>query len=203
MWLPHEPAPVAVSEAVDTGTLLSPNQVEPTVDSSTASSRQKLCTRNLDCNLAHGDPLCVNKPEHLTRLVVQNTNGFQLVDSNGGTFQVAMHTLARLGTDIAAFSEINLDTQSHHVKRKLHNAMKSTTTHYKVAHSSSDFRTRNEYKPGGTITAVCNNLAGRVETCGSDSFGRWSHVTLNCRGNCKITLVTIYQPCKGPKWMEA
>ena len=113
MWLPHKPASVAVSEAVDTGSSLSPNQVEPMDNSTTVSSRQKLRTRNLDSNVAHGDPLCVDKPENLTHLVVQNTNGFQLVDSNGGTFQVVMHTLARLGTDIAAFLEINLDTQSH------------------------------------------------------------------------------------------
>ena len=61
----------------------------------------------------------------------------------------------------------------------------------------SDISAHKEYKPGGTITCVRDDLTSRVQATGADPLGRWSYVTFTRRGNQKVTYITAYQPCKG------
>jgi hypothetical protein len=65
---------------------------------------------NLSKNIPHGDVMANPKPSNTTRLYCQNTNGFQLVDPTGGTFNTANLHLQSMQVDIAGFVEANVDT---------------------------------------------------------------------------------------------
>ena len=135
----------------------------------------------------------ISKPKNTTRLYTQNTNGFKLTTDVGGTFLTAAQQLRRMKVDIAGFSEINLDTTKPRVQEKLHTASRLTTDHYRLQTSSSQVKAKFEYKPGGTLTLLRNNVTSRLARKGSDPLGRWSYVTLNCKGTGKITFITAYQ----------
>jgi len=57
-----------------------------------------------------------------------------------------------------------------------------------------------DYKPGGTLTAICDNWVSRVLHKGGDPYGlgRWSYVTLRGKGSIKITVITAYNATPSP-----
>ena len=160
------------------------------------STRGRNRFSNFKHNWHFGDKLLPYKPPNTTRLHGQNTNGFQLSD-DGGTLLTAATHLRELQVDGGGFFETNVDTTKHQVRSKIFNAFRKTSKYSKVQCSSSDIPAHNEYKPGGTITYVHDDLTSRVQSKGADPLGRWSHVTFTRRGNQKVTFISAYQPCKG------
>ena len=123
-------------------------QAPPLVNLATPQSRrERLRYRNLKNNKHHGDQLTYEKANDTTRLHFQNTNGFQLVDPQGGAFYTASKHLRDLKIDASGFSEINLDTQKYTINRKLRHALSSTSKHNKLQTASSAVPSHHEYKP--------------------------------------------------------
>ncbi len=74
------------------------------------SLRKRMRYKNLKANVTHGDIPKLPKPNCTTRCYYQDTNRFQLVDENGGTFYTANEHLSTLQADGAGFSELNVET---------------------------------------------------------------------------------------------
>ena len=153
--------------------------------------------KNINTNGVLGNTMECPKPDNTTRAYQNTTNGFQLVNSHGGTFCLANQALKEMEVDVAGFSEINVDTNKHTVQQKMHSAVKHSTDRYRLQCATSKAKAMLDYKPGGTATIVRNNAVGRVLAKDSDSIGRWSHVTLGGKDGKKVTFVSAYQPCKG------
>ena len=100
----------------------------------------------------------------------------------------------QLDVDVSCYNEINLDTHNQSVIDKLHYVARQTTSHYKLQLSSSDVCTDDQYKPGGTLTLVRNDLTSRVSSSGTDALGRWSYVTFLAKAGARVTVINIYQP---------
>ena len=156
----------------------------------------KLREANLADNVCHGAPLEKKQMED-TRWYWQNTNGFQMPDPKGGTFLTAMQHMRDADVDAGGFNEINLDTQKNHIKRKLLTAVQETSKQCRVQTSSSPIIAAHNYKPGGTVSFLRDDLVSRYNSKGSDPYGRLSYVRLNCRDNACITYITAYQPGEG------
>ena len=135
------------------------------------------------------------KPSNTTRFHSLNPNGFRIKDANGGDFREAADKAKALSLDVACYNEINLDTSNHSVLDKLHYVARQTTDHYRLQPSSSDIIADDQYKPGGTLTLVRDNLTSRVTSQGTDALGRWSYVTFLAKSS-RVTVINIYQPGK-------
>ena len=101
------------------------------------SQRKRLRYKNLKANIPHDETPQLPKPEGTTRFYWQNTNGFPLIDENGGTFHTANEHLNTLQVDGAGFSEINVDTTKGKVTSKLYNAVRKTSSHCQMQSASS------------------------------------------------------------------
>ena len=127
-------------------------------------------------NLPKGDTMLLPKPDNTTRGYCQNINGFQLVDPQGGTFNVANEHLKSIESDVTGFVESNLDTTQHSVMAKLYKAVQNHSDHSRLQASSSSIKASSEYKPGGTISILRDNPVSRLKEMGSDPLGRWSYI---------------------------
>ena len=83
--------------------------------------------KNLNNNGVQGNTMECPKPDNTTRVYHLNPNGFQMVNSHGGTFYLANLELKDMEVDVAGFSEINLDTNKPMVQQKMHAAVNHTT----------------------------------------------------------------------------
>jgi hypothetical protein len=161
------------------------------------SQRNRNRFSNFKHNRHHGDKLLPYKPSNTTRLHGQNTNGFQLSTDEGGTLHTAAAHLRELKVDDGGFFKTNVDTTKHKVHHKIFTAFRKTSEQSKVQCASSKISAHNEYKPGGTVTYVREDLTSRVQSKGVHPLGRWSYVAFTRRGNQKVTFITACQPCKG------
>jgi hypothetical protein len=93
--------------------------------------------KNLNTNGVMGNIMECPKPDDTTRAYQNNPNGFQLVNSHGGTFYLANQALKDMEVDVAGFSEINVDTNKHTVQRKLHAAVNHSTDRYRLQCATS------------------------------------------------------------------
>jgi hypothetical protein len=69
-----------------------------------------------------------------------------------------MKHLQTLQTDAAGFSEINVDTSKVAITRKLHKALRANLKCCTLQCASSSIKAEHNYKPGGTMSLVRDNL---------------------------------------------
>jgi len=76
-----------------------------------------------------------------------------------------------LQVDAAGFSETNLDTSKVSITRKLHKSLRSNSKHCKLQCASNSIKAQHNYKPGGIISLVRDDLTARVQSKGADPLG--------------------------------
>ena len=130
------------------------------------------------------------------RIFGQNTNGISY--QNGYLeWSMTMKKLDEYQADISCLAEINLDLQNQNVRKIIYDKTKKFDNYAKIAFSNSKKSyTPSPYKPGGTITLVRGNWAGRTTSQGQDELGRWSYFTFEGKKGRKILFLTFYRVCK-------
>jgi hypothetical protein len=85
-------------------------------------------------------------------------------------------TMQELDITCFGFSEINTTFRGS-AYQKWNNITRKTFRQSKVITSESDIRYENEYKPGGTLTAIVGKWQSRISEKGTDpsGLGRWSY----------------------------
>ena len=110
--------------------------------------------RNFTHNEYIGTEITHEKEENIFRLHGGNPNGFNLGIS-GGDYQEYCEELKRYQTDTACLYKINIDTQKHKTKEKLHKTSRNIFDNkYRINFASSSIPSQNEFKPGGTMIAT-------------------------------------------------
>jgi hypothetical protein len=142
--------------------------------------------------------LTIAESLNIQRYEFLNMNGLKWVSpdditNNGEGFK----TSRSIGVTIIGRAETNTDwNYNDGMARKITiSQVKQAYNHAVCAFSDSRIRTKNSpYKPGGTMTAVANPWHGHVTDSEVDSrLGNWSYITLQGKGNTKLTYLTLYR----------
>jgi len=136
---------------------------------------------------------------HTFRLFLQNPNGLSIHQNN----HFLVHDLQQCynyGAAVLCLPETNTNwdqsSQLTTLRSLFHKIWRKTSI--QTSHTPDPFLSN--HKPGGTLTAVCDNWVSRVLCKGEDPFGlgRWSYVTLRGRRSFKITIITAYNATVSP-----
>ncbi len=140
-----------------------------------------------------GHSLPVIDPSKVFRVFLQNPNGLSLKYKNfplQNDFYISHDYRAPILSLPETNVNWNLTYQSSIFMSLLHNTWR--TSAYSFSKALKDFLS--QYQPGGTATIVCNDWVSRVFDIGEDhlALGWWSFVTLQGKGQKKITIVMAY-----------
>ena len=132
------------------------------------------------------------------RAVFQNPNG---INPHPGNYQFAMNLQEcyDLCISLIGLSETNREWKHFAQQQQLKEAVHKTWKASVIQTSSSNERFDDNYKPGGTVTIICeDHWTARVIEKGEDPWGlgRWSYVLLAGKKNWRVLQVTGYRVCK-------
>lgn len=147
---------------------------------------------------AVGDPLCIPKPDKVTRVVFGNLNGSKM-DTPWSKFQSSLKELIELQGDLIGLSEINVDTQKPAVISRLKSDVRQQFQHSHMIAGSSPVSSSGVRKPGGTMSLVLGDVVGRVSSTHVDPIGRWTAHHLQGKAGGVLTVVSLYLPCQNTK----
>eukprot|EP00957_Ditylum_brightwellii_P055965 4241101-Ditylum_brightwellii.AAC.1 len=100
--------------------------------------------------------------------------------------------MSHYNTYYMGFSEINLDTLSKKITRQIKDTVKNQFRHSKTTLASLTILVTNNYKPGGNMSIVQNNLVGRIIENGQDAMGEWVYVKLAANDDSFVMVITAY-----------
>lgn len=132
------------------------------------------------------------KRKDIFRVYFQNINGLSAVNDGthiSETFQQIQSTQA----SAFGFAETNLATDQPRIKRLINSKQREIWEHSKIITAQSNFITASDYKPGGVLIGVTNDIVGRVHNHFSDHLGRWTGVSLSGKANKHLVIITAYQ----------
>ena len=143
-----------------------------------------------------GDSLLLPKPHDITRIIIQNPNGFSV--GPGGTLPTLLESTNNAEADIALFPEINIDTTQQWVTANIHNTCKRVFQpgRFRTVLATSSIEFQSQYKPGGVMSLTVGDTIGRILSTGSDPLGRWAYTRLNGAAGRTITIIVTYQVCQ-------
>ena len=94
-------------------------------------------------------------------------------------------------------TETNIDWETPHLVNQFQRILKKTWPKQNIGFctSASDLEWNSDYKPGGTATALLNNLSSVLIQKVKDpsGIGRWIYATLLGKNNKKTTLFNVYR----------
>jgi hypothetical protein len=152
--------------------------------------------RNEHRNEHIGDEL-IEKPPDTTRIYVQNGNGFNTKDE-GHQLRELFEDTKQIQADLRGVIEHNLDATNFEVRKICFDAARKALNQHAIEFGSSSIPFQTQYKPGGTMTIANGDIVGRITNQFSDPLGRWTTITMACRNNKLIHLITAYQVCPRP-----
>jgi exonuclease III len=152
-----------------------------------------LSAENMRTNLHWGDQITQQKPEDVTRIYSQNVNGFKL-DKEGGQYSTFCKIHQEIQADISCCQEINLDTTQNTVKNTMYQTTKRHWQRAGLIMGSAPIAFSGQYKPGGTLILSTGAITGRIQTKGTDKWGRWSFQSLIGHNGRILTVISAYQP---------
>jgi hypothetical protein len=131
------------------------------------------------------------------RYAFQNINGFHHTDAaskirNGEGFKIHRS----VGAIVLGLAETNTewDHNNGHGMKSITKQFVGAYAHARCSFSTSRLKHTSLYKPGGTMTAVCNPWNGHVVNQGSDNrLGNYSYCTLKGKGDTRLTFITAYR----------
>ena len=166
---------------------------------------RKVYSRPMDLHPSsfYGDAV-IQKAPNTTRVFFQNVKGLTHTTSHED-YRYYMSCLQGLSTDIAGFSETNACWSHAHLRADFHSAVRRSYKQSKVVFGSPtkdiDPCTSSEsFQAGGNLTLITGRMTSRstgqnIED--STGLGRWSGVTLEGTGGCRLSIITAYRVCNG------
>ena len=137
-----------------------------------------------------------SKGTHDIRITSTNINGFSCT----GEVSEYIIASARFESDINCFQEVNLNTRKGEVVQEIKKAIRDVeTTNGSTFQTSCQLETREEKrsrgkkKRGGTMIHVDRKWTGSSLKKYNDSIGRWSKITMEGRGQRKLTIYSVYR----------
>jgi len=150
--------------------------------------------------LTPGGPSLDNIDANSTfRIFLQNPKGLSIYRNNH-FLRYDLQTCYNYGAVVLCFPETNTNwdqpNQISTLRSLFHSIWRKTSL--QTLHTPDPFLS--DYKPGGTLSAICDNWVSRVLFKGEDPYGlgRWSYVTLCGKGSIKITVITAYNATPSP-----
>jgi hypothetical protein len=104
-----------------------------------------------------------------------------------------------ISADLFGLTETKLNQQNSSVSRLYHKAAKEAFGMHQIGvlgGSTIPYASTVKYR--GTLTMAVDDTRGRVLDTISDSWGRWTALKLQARGNRKVLFITAYQVCATP-----
>ena len=150
-----------------------------------------LTTENQLTNNPWGDPLQA-KLEGITRIFSLNANGLSL-DQREGQYDELCKVAKEVQADVLCCQEHNLDTTQSSVRRILYDTTRQHWSRSRVQFSSTPIPFSTQYKPGGTMIMIVDQMSGRIQSQTTDHLGRWASYTLRGRDSRSFTIISIYQ----------
>ena len=143
-----------------------------------------------------GDDLTTKHPNHF-RLLLQNPNGFSY-ENDLIAYQLCLHNIKSISTDIALFPETNLHWSNYNVQSISNRHRRHIFDYSKQITSNSTHTYNSNYQPGGTCSLLLQKMVGRHHSSFSDSsLGRWTVTNLSMRNNQILSIICCYQVCQG------
>ena len=114
-----------------------------------------------------GDDLTTKHPNHF-RLLLQNPNGFSY-ENDLIAYQLCLHNIKSISTDIALFPETNLHWSNYNVQSISNRHRRHIFDYSKQITSNSTHTYNSNYQPGGTCSLLLQKMVGRHHSSFSDS----------------------------------
>ena len=144
-----------------------------------------------------GNRLKKTKADGVERFIFQAKHGYQLAP-NGGDILVDLEIWHKLRATYVGITEHNIDTLGGWAKKRINNvAQNSSYDHCKLYPASSQVPRDHDWKPGGTMTMIADDLSGRLIETRIDDMGRWVVHKFGTREGRVVTVIVTYQV--GPK----
>ena len=138
----------------------------------------------------------VQRAQNTMNYHFQNINGLKWSRENLPLMIEGIKNAAMYQLNIIALVETNTEWELDG-KRPLKifkNLLRKAYSNVSLCTSSSSLKFHTEYKPGGTGTILSEPWHTRVlEQSPDPLYGRWSHTTVQVKGNKKLTFLTIYR----------
>jgi exonuclease III len=151
-------------------------------------SRINLSTSNPSLLRRHGHDISTPKDDH-TRVSFQNPRGLDAWPYPGLELVTSM---AEYDIDIGCCAETNLKFTEEMEAAAMVTLQRQFGNGY-VATSSSNFKSKSQYLPGGTALFTRGKSIARITAQGSDTIGRYSWITLTGTNQKAICFVTAYR----------
>jgi hypothetical protein len=124
-------------------------------------------------NLPFGNLITTPKHKNNIRLFFNNINGIYTY-STWTQLQKTIKDINNLSIDIVGFAETNIKWD-HRNEGIVWKAFQQQYKSCNIATSSNSEKCLSQYQPGGTLTAITNNLTGHIRSkINDDILGRWS-----------------------------
>jgi hypothetical protein len=152
----------------------------------------------------YGDAI-IQKSRSSTRIFFHNVKG--LTYSTGcEDYRYYLSCLQAYDIDIAGLSETNTCWSHSHLSTEFRAIVRRYYRQSKIMFGSvsptiEKCLERESFQSGGNLTLVTGSLVSHAteskQTSDPRGLGRWSSVTLEGKGNSKITIITAYRTCQG------
>jgi len=143
-------------------------------------------------NVPWGDCWAFNQPTSLFRVISKNTGTINLqnMDMKAITKELLLHSASVFA---AQETNVNWNEDATHL---LKTQCRSIVQQIQIATSTSAEKTKEWYKPGGTITMALNSWTSRVVTKGHDDYlGRWSYLEFVGKHGKRVIVMSSYRVC--------
>ena len=151
----------------------------------------------------YGDAVIQKVPD-TTRIFFQNVKGLTHTTSQED-YRYYMSCLQGLSTDIAGFSETNACWSHPHLRADFQSAVRRSYKQSTVAFGSptkdiDPCNSSESFQAGGNLTLITGRMTARStgqNIVDSTGLGRWSGVTIEGTGGCRLSIKTAYRVCNG------
>ena len=135
------------------------------------------------------------KEEATIRIYCTNVNGIS-AQHQYEKFHSLLYNMNNLGTDIACFTEHNLDVAQPKIRYDLHKIVRRHIPSSRTIAATSPSKFPTPFKPGGCMNIIAKTLHSRITEQGQDYLGRWTYARLATKDFNMIYIITVYKPCK-------
>ena len=129
------------------------------------------------------------------RITSTNVHGFSTIEESAEYIIGAQ----QFDSDISCFQEVNLDTHNIDVIQGIRKSVNSIEESKGSAFQLSSTRKLNHKgirKMGGTMIHVAKKWTGSNLQMSSEKFGRWSRISLEGKGEQKLSIFSVYRVCE-------
>ncbi len=139
-----------------------------------------------------GDPLLDRTDsDGLIRIAYQNINGLH---NTGFQLPTEIEAIESMGIDIMGMSETNCPWTPKS-KSEFNTMMNQRFQSSRTSYSSAPPTTQSRYQPGGNLLTITGHTTGRIESTGSDPWGRFCWYRLRGRRDEGVVIITAYRVC--------